>query len=417
MDNKQTKESQAINWEYLPDTTTLSQYLGRKELIELSKCCKRYRNQLNRKILEYLNLVIWDSDNDEISNEDNYNIKYEIVLRLLKIDLGNRLKLVKGVNLDCFINPSFSKRLIKLIPNIKLLRFINNSSDSNLFNILTTVLKGFEQLEHVEFVYDSELLGNNYARKQIFQKSIKSIKINFDGYYIPIADGLTIYDTIDSSYINLQSLSIITNRTLQNLSCGMQNLREVEIIDTGNLDTSTLVTFLITNPQLKKLITTNLEYKDEEIVKTVLCSKYIESWCINDRDGNESVTRNLPSNYSIKYLKLDSRIFTPLALKIINACKSLETLEFNPNNNLNNLNLSKFNQRVNILKLFNVYRYYPGFEKIIKKIDSLKLFNQVHVSYSCEGDEVVYEEYSFDLLKNYKIITITSGVGIFKLIS
>jgi hypothetical protein len=52
MYTKQPKDNRGYRWEYLPDTNTLLKYLNRKDLMELSKCCKRYRKQLEHRVLE-----------------------------------------------------------------------------------------------------------------------------------------------------------------------------------------------------------------------------------------------------------------------------------------------------------------------------------------------------------------------------
>ncbi|KXN67111.1 hypothetical protein CONCODRAFT_10880, partial [Conidiobolus coronatus NRRL 28638] len=63
MDINQVDKDKAVSWRYLPDTATLLQYLNRIDLIELSKCCKRYRSQLETQVLEKLDIYNWCENN------------------------------------------------------------------------------------------------------------------------------------------------------------------------------------------------------------------------------------------------------------------------------------------------------------------------------------------------------------------
>ncbi|KXN65709.1 hypothetical protein CONCODRAFT_12625, partial [Conidiobolus coronatus NRRL 28638] len=85
MDTKQIKENQAITWEYIAGPDTLLEYLGRKELIELSKCCKRYRNQLMSRVFENLSLETWERNNKEFYYELKKSRRFEGALDSLKI--------------------------------------------------------------------------------------------------------------------------------------------------------------------------------------------------------------------------------------------------------------------------------------------------------------------------------------------
>ncbi|KXN66742.1 hypothetical protein CONCODRAFT_11352 [Conidiobolus coronatus NRRL 28638] len=161
---------------------------------------------------------------------------------------------------------------------------------------------------------------------------------------------------------------------LQNLSFGMPNLQEVEIRAVDTLDQSKILEFLKANPQLKKLNTEYIEH-NEEILKTILSYQLLEHLSINDTDWEGIEVNDLPPNYSIKYLQISDRMSTPLNLQLINACKSIKTLELETNQEFKDLDLSKLERRINNPKL--IFNHYTT--NIIKEIDVLSLFGSVHI--------------------------------------
>jgi hypothetical protein len=72
MDNKKSKNNKYISWKRLPNTDTLLVYLDRKDLEELGKCCKRYRKQLEHRVLEKPAV--------EISIRNNRVLFYELII-------------------------------------------------------------------------------------------------------------------------------------------------------------------------------------------------------------------------------------------------------------------------------------------------------------------------------------------------
>ncbi|KXN65708.1 hypothetical protein CONCODRAFT_12623, partial [Conidiobolus coronatus NRRL 28638] len=152
----QTSEGKAAGWKYIPGNIILFQYLGRRDLIELSICCKSYRNQLERLVFEKLSLVTWSWYNWEFSKELKYSYKLEKALETLKADLGSKLKLVKKFTLNCMVDCSFAETFTKLLPSIKTLKLIVGPVEYGcLGEGLITILKGIEGLEHLDF-YDVE---------------------------------------------------------------------------------------------------------------------------------------------------------------------------------------------------------------------------------------------------------------------
>ncbi|KXN67114.1 hypothetical protein CONCODRAFT_19837 [Conidiobolus coronatus NRRL 28638] len=382
------------------------------DLIELSKCCKSYRKQLELRILESLDLHTWKDNNYQIYDELKESLKLEEVLEFLKTDLSSKLKFVKKFNLDCEIDCTFARIFVKLLPNIKSLRFEGfDDFDCCLKEGSVSIIKDMEHLEHVFFRSIKEKISDYYIKKQIFPKSIKSVRSNCIFGSIFAEDELTIYEIIDASYISLCSLTILTNRMLQRLACGMPNLLEVAIENKYTLDTSKLVVFLEANPQLRKL-SIRLYRFSEEIFKYILSCKYLECLSVISDRWERLEINNLPSNYSIKYLKIYCEQFAPLTLHLINACNILKTLEFVHIREFYYLDWSKFKRRINILKLFGN----SSGLGIINEIDNLKSFNQIHLKYDYSINEEICN-YNLDKLNNYKLIRLISKDFIFKLIN
>ncbi|KXN67110.1 hypothetical protein CONCODRAFT_10879, partial [Conidiobolus coronatus NRRL 28638] len=296
MVNNLHKENQTASWEYIPDTDTLLRYLDRESLVELSKCCKRYRNQLEHRVLEKLHLDTWCINNSKIYAYLTESCKLEKVLEFLKIDLGSKLKFVKIFKLDCEVDCCFAEKFINLLPNVKTLELFGvDEYDCCLGKGLATILKSMDHLEHVKLYSIDDTICNYTNNKRIFPISLKSLDIYREFYFKDDDDKTLIYESIDASYINLYYLTIASNRMLKNLTCGMPNLQEIDIQDIEGLDMSILVEFLIANPQIRKL-NTSFENYSEEVLKAILSSKCLEYWYISDGNWEEIEINNLPSN-------------------------------------------------------------------------------------------------------------------------
>ncbi|KXN69919.1 hypothetical protein CONCODRAFT_7618 [Conidiobolus coronatus NRRL 28638] len=245
----QQNESKIVNWEILPESVTLLKYLNRADLIELSGCCKRYRNQFERIVLGNLN----DSGYD-IKRLDNYlflgkNNNVDNFIFMLEDDLGNKVKYVKEFNFWGSLSRELARNIITLLPDINKLRFFywcENESELGLI----TLLNGLKHLKHVEFDIIDEDLPDIESNEQIFPKTLCSLKVNIANdapYFVPV------FNTIDSSYTNLSLLSIVSNKMLTNLTHRIHNLREVEVINHWDLDDTKLLEFIKNNPQLTML--------------------------------------------------------------------------------------------------------------------------------------------------------------------
>ncbi|KXN66735.1 hypothetical protein CONCODRAFT_11344 [Conidiobolus coronatus NRRL 28638] len=195
----------------------------------------------------------------------------------------------------------------------------------------------------------------------------------------------------------------------------MPNLREVEIKEFYILKGSNIVAFLKANPQLEKLTTNFMNY-NEEILKIILSFKNLKYWniCYGSWEGIKAY--NLPSNYSIKFLKLHASMPATLAFKFINACKALETLDLE-RHKLHEFNWSTFDRRIPILKIcHNIFKSKNINRKAIKAIDDSRKFNAIHTEREYIVIEFI-EKYGMNTLNNYKYIPSNTQSYIFKLIN
>jgi hypothetical protein len=398
MNASQPENDIHISWEYLPDNNTLVQYLERKDLIELSKSCKRYRNQLERQVLENFSLDNWRKNNQTIYRELEKSKNYKIILKYMKIDLGSKLKFARKFTLSDEINYPFAKKFAKLFPNIKSLRLYETSEDNQFSErSLRTVLKGTTHLERVELNEFWGSIEQYKSKAHIFPIFLKSLKINDEWGLFYNDENLRVYDTIDYRYVNLNFLSIASSRMLQNLPSWMSNLKEIEL-KAEDLDNTKLLEFLMSNPQLKKL-NIYLEHYNEEIINVVLSYKYLEHLYIRIGRWNEIQASTFPFNHSIKSLTISKFVPGSLAFQLINSCKILKILDFDYYcyQDLDNIDWLKLTRKINTLKL----SYSSVSLNTIKEIDTSKKFNQIHFKQNTSIEKLI-DEYDIDELMNYK---------------
>jgi hypothetical protein len=417
---------EGARWEYLPDTVTLVRYLERNDLIELSKSCKRHRKQLERRVFESLSIDNWRKNNWGICKELKNSRNYKKILKYMKTDLGRKIKFVRKFTLRSKINYPFAKKFVNLLPNIKSLVLIENEDyyyyyededeeeeEDSYINFsersLITILKCMKHLEYVELEEFRKSINDSRSKTQIFPNSLKSLKVYCRGGINGNSARLMIYDNIDSKYENLHFLSIGSNRMLQNLSFGIPNLQAVDI-KAENLDKANIVGFLKSNSQLKKLNICSCY--NEEIFNVVLSYRYLEYLRICTEGWEEIEVGALSSNYSIKFLTISRSTPGHLAFKLSNSCKNLKYLELENYHYLNDIDWSKLERRVNILKLSECSLS----NNVISEIDNSKLFNQIRIKLRYSTNKFV-EEYNIDKLNNYKFTHSISTTFNLKLIN
>jgi hypothetical protein len=387
------------NWKYLPESNTLCQYLNRNDIIEVSKLCKNYRKQLLVKILTKLNLVEFSSNLSikELHNSFDRAMSLDGLLSQLKSDLDCKLLTARKVVLDDYFNCQFSKKLIYLIPNITRLVYYPAHYSGTLLS-LSTILNGLKHLRYVEFniILNDTLNFNTTAR--IFPLSLTSIKINPEANVLSF---LPIFDTIDFNYTNLVALSITSNIMLTNFYTTMPNLKEVDIVNSWNLDNSKFIEFFKKNPQITKLAT-RFDLTNSEVYNTVLSSKHLRFWSI-ERNEYFFTSSSFPSNCSITHLKLNSSVGGNIALQLFNACLNLKVVEFVKWKFVynNDIEWSKLERGINTLRFIKCHFCSTSYMQALEDLHFFYQANFIFAGYTNHID-IGLKNINF---KNYILIT------------
>ncbi|KXN69912.1 hypothetical protein CONCODRAFT_79093 [Conidiobolus coronatus NRRL 28638] len=406
----------AANWQILPDISILCQYLSRNDLIELSETCKRIRKQFNSEILKKLNLSTYGSKFSirERINSSNFDEILNSLLNLLEEDLKNKLHLVKEIAIHWPFNDQYASRIVSLFPSIAKFQFSGGFSYWSKIGLLT-ILNGMRHLEHVELSFHGYVKPSFSSKDIPFSKSLKSIKI----YNLEVTSELqSILDSIDSSYTNLTSLSITSNKMLQNLSIKMPNLKEVIILNNPSFDNSLILEFLKKNPQLAKLEIFFNQYTTE-LINAILSSKNLKYLVIQECIDLEIESfDNYHVNDSIEKIELGPGSIAGLASLLINNCQNAKTIELREfvivESDL--FSLKVLNQRISTLK-FDFCSFYRA-ASCIQALDSLKNFNRAtfiecnsiddyYDYYEGDADSFISEDI-FSNLSNYELIPDTN---------
>lgn len=391
METNNSCEPYAVAWQFLPEASTLCQYLNRIELIELSKSSKRYRKQIEKHIFKHLSLTSWLLNNEETCKELRQNRNYNKLLDIVKGELGNNLKLVRQFTFKEIFSLEAAREIVNLLPNLNKINFSPGYDESEKFDLLELIDR-VKNLEHVEFSAtgnEDSIASYDYA---IFPKSLKSVKVHVPAFFW---GEVSIFNNIDSSYTNLTTIDILSNKMLKSLS-SIPNLKEVRILQVGDLDNSSLIEFFKKNPQI---ISLGMEYRpeDDTLLQSIISSKSLRFFGIDGAYYYSPQHDSYPHNNSIKYLVLGSGIDRNIAIQIINSCKSLEYVEFNCWNfyAIKNINWKKLTQRVNYLG-FVFCELEPSH---LKTLDALKFFDQAKIK-QCYGSQEV-KDFNFGELENY----------------
>ncbi|KXN69917.1 hypothetical protein CONCODRAFT_7616 [Conidiobolus coronatus NRRL 28638] len=401
VDESHSNDSQVVNWEYLPNTFKLCQYLNIRDLKELSITCKRYRNQFESKILEKLRLDRWAlffADRKRFIKL-NGEKALDHLTNLLKVDLESKYHLVKEITFCNAFHSQYAKKIANLFPHVVKLKFSTDFKDEYYFGLLA-ILNGMKNLKHLEFfIYEYSTSCFNIS-DQPFSKSLKSLVVEVEEVH---SKCLSIFDTIDSSYTSLITLSITSNKMLSNLSTNMQNLKDIRICSNSELDEDLLLKFVKLNPQLTRLDARFIKYS-KEIFTTILSLKHLSCFYIDFclYEGHE-ISKDFPLNYSIKKLKFDRDTHQSIISLLIKNCKNLDSIEFY-NYDFEKKHISIWdglNRRINTLK-FN-YCYFDKYAIYIQKLGALNLFSRATII-SYDNVVNIVEYLNLDTLDSYRLI-------------
>jgi hypothetical protein len=398
MEANKLSEAGAAPWKYLPDTIILCQYLNTNEFIELSKSNKRYRKQSEKIIFKNLSLTSWLRNNDEISGQLRHTRNYDELLDILKRELGNNLKLVRSFTFKEVFSLEVASEIINLLPNLTRINFSTGYDERKKFDLLELISK-IQNLEHIEYSAsdnDDSVLSYCHA---VFPKSLRSIKIHVREFYW---GKVSVFDNVDSSFINLKFIDIPSNKMLKNLS-STPNLKEVKILQRGDIKEDSLVEFFKINPQITKL---EMEHRPEndELLQTIISSKFLRYFGIDGTYYYSPQCDSYPLNYSIKNLIIGSGINQSIAIQLINACKASEYVEFNCWHlyAIKNIEWDNLTQRVSFLG----FRFCELKSAYIRTLDRLKFFDRLNIQ-QCYGSQEI-NDFNFGNLKNYSKLPFTS---------
>jgi hypothetical protein len=154
------------------------------------------------------------------------------------------------------------------------------------------------------------------------------------------------------------------------------------------------------------------------MISAILTSIHLERWIICSWTWIDIEVNSLTSNYSIIHLRISYDVPAPISLKIINACKTLETLDLSCYTyHLDSLEWSKIERRINILKL----SFYSCTINDIKEIDASSLFNSIYIErvydYSHSSIKLYLDQINSIKLNNYKFSVLISKACVLKLIN
>jgi hypothetical protein len=315
-------------WEYLPDVVyNISQYLKKNDLIELSKVCKIYREQLRDEVFNSVVLlkrqtaVLRAYDNSLCRSE-----KFNLIAEELVLNLGRNISLVKEVKFLSLLPNYFIGKIFKLFSNINRVSILEGCSEFGLKSLIPILseLRNLKQIKlHLKFnTIKRHDLSLYY---ELFSK-LNTIDIIGPWSYRP---NFVPFSVINSDFTNLTDLTIISNTALSNLSAHMPRLIQVKLLayPVFEYDKGKLKNFLNINPQLIRLVISD-EVLNDEMLKTIYSLKrlrYLEIF----RQRFTQIPQNLNNicSESIQHIKI-CRYFQPGDLKIfLNSCKNLKIVE------------------------------------------------------------------------------------------
>jgi hypothetical protein len=311
-------------WVYLPNTDTLPQYFKQNDLIELSKACKSYRFQLKSQVLRRVNINTRVIKLLNIRSQHKKH-EHERIINSLRFDFAESFHLVSHVIIKISFSNEYICKFFALFPKISNIKIIGHLRYG--FNNLITTLHNSKHLEHIilspKFTTFNSKLNSVYF--SLFYR-LKSINIECssckNGEKLPI-------DIIDSSFINLERLTVVNDHMLSKLSNGAPYLLYVEFFQKYYFNMEELNSFFTNNYQLKQ-VSISSNNLDENVVNSILAlgNLYkLEIKCYGYRACNLKI---YTENFSIKHFVYDGFEFVHFNAAITNIlkmCKSLEVYQ------------------------------------------------------------------------------------------
>jgi hypothetical protein len=318
--NKPQESNIGNNWVYLPEPSILSQYFNSSDLIELSKVCKKYRNQLKSRVLRSI-IIPQDCGRLYDSGPSFSKYTFNYIMDYMKRDLSNSTHLVKEVIFQHCLTIQLTKDIFSLFPKISRITILNRSHS---LKALAEVLYDSNYLQHITLRANSKAYVSLSSKFGKFFKNFKSVKLIV---FPDVFNDILQFDIIDSSFSNLRYLTIANNTMLAKLSNGFPSLLFVEFTEHYLFEKAELLKFIMNNPQLKKLTiaTDNLNY---DVINSILNLNSLYELHLTKNTGYNIIDfTNCTENLSIKHLKYSGLIYNRVVIGIVKMCKNLEAFE------------------------------------------------------------------------------------------
>jgi hypothetical protein len=312
-------------WGYFPNVKVLSLYLKHNEVIELSKVCKNYRTQL--KLLVFSKITIGDIRNIipsfDFEQPENYNV-FKSIISQLKINFLGYYNNVKEVEFIIGFSNEFAVNFFRLFPKISKITIIKSKGEYSLKNLIK-ILYRHKYLKHIDL--DCNFVNfkpKNAHLNYDFFNQLKTIRLEVPSEVI---HSDLPFDVIDSSFSNLESLSVINNHMLYNISNGLSSLVNIELSSEYIFEDRILIKFIDNSEQLKKL-SISTKQMSQAVIDSILGSKVIEHLSIKMYHNLSTIELNsLVKNYSIKILTVERSNYVFNPVKIVEACENISALE------------------------------------------------------------------------------------------
>jgi hypothetical protein len=317
-----------IEWSSLPLITTISSYLYKSDLIELSLTCRYFRNKLNSKIFYSLTLFQSENFNNfkiKRPRLSTLELKTELINSIIQ-DLDKKAVLVKKIRLNHKINP--------FIADIIQSSFINCSTliiKTKYYIKLTTLLK-LTQLK-LKFIYLEGISGRVQTLlsyyKAIFPLKIKCIS---SPWYFLNENLRNVLNTVNfNTYKNLESWKITGKFDFNRFLKPQPTIKELYLINHPILDNDKLRLTFSNNTQLEYLsfysIRPNFEII-QSIVNLPNLKKLQICFILGSIDGDDTFPQpyKLRHSTTIKHLLLSNNTPQFLIESLLNSLPNLKKL-------------------------------------------------------------------------------------------
>ncbi|KXN67011.1 hypothetical protein CONCODRAFT_80304 [Conidiobolus coronatus NRRL 28638] len=327
-DNVLINNNSDIEWGSLPLITTITNYLYKHDLIELSLACHYFRNKLNSKIFHSLTLFKSENFNNFKIKRPRLSaleLKTEMISSIVR-DLDKKVLLVKEIRFNHRINPS--------IADIVQSSFINCTTliiKTKYYIKLTTLLK-LTRLK-LKFIYLEGISGRVQTLlsyyKAIFPLKIKCISYHW--YYLN-ENLRSILTTVNfNTYKHLEGWKITGRFDFNRFLKPQPTIKELCLINIPIIDNDKLRLMFNNNTQLEYM-SFHSTHPNFEIIQSIINLPNLKKLQIyftsRSIDGDDTIPQSYKLNNSktIKHLLLAYEASQFLIETLLNSLPNLTKL-------------------------------------------------------------------------------------------